>query len=201
MKEYKYLPQPIKCGNVIGELTVLDHASYPYEFINKRGRRNKLWYRKCLCSCGKITYAKNSALIQNKRKSCGCINPTRPTAEVALPRLRICLVNNWRDRAKRRKLGWSLTEDEAIKLSSGNCFYCGVVPSSKFTHHTKHIILYSGIDRLNNRIGYVLYNCVSCCKTCNFAKHILSKDEFLLKIKMIYENLDLQNLSKLKEVA
>lgn len=36
----------------------------------------------------------------------------------------------------------------------------------------------NGIDRVNNDLGYINNNVVSCCKTCNLAKSSLTLIEF-----------------------
>ena len=45
---------------------------------------------------------------------------------------------------------------------------------------------FPGIDRVNNNIGYVLNNCVSCCKFCNSAKLDRTLIEFRDWIKKVY---------------
>jgi hypothetical protein len=61
-----------------------------------------------------------------------------------------------------------------IKQEHGSVIFCGFCPKS----NTGFYIL-NGIDRINNNRGYEEGNVVSCCKTCNRAKDILSVDEFI----------------------
>ena len=42
----------------------------------------------------------------------------------------------------------------------------------------KYKFNYNGIDRVDNKIGYTLKNCVTCCKYCNNAKKDNDVDEF-----------------------
>ncbi|HEC67150.1 MAG TPA: hypothetical protein ENI23_17875 [bacterium] len=42
-----------------------------------------------------------------------------------------------------------------------------------------------GLDRVDNKKGYELENCVPCCKICNSMKMTMDKDEFLKHIKRI----------------
>ncbi len=44
-----------------------------------------------------------------------------------------------------------------------------------------------GIDRMDNNIGYVLSNCVTCCGQCNIFKLNLSITDFLIHINKIHE--------------
>jgi hypothetical protein len=76
---------------------------------------------------------------------------------------------------------WELTDDYAKTLMINPCYYCGLDPIPSF----------AGIDRSDNYKGYTVDNCVPCCKTCNFVKHTLSKDNFLCWAKRVYEHTDL----------
>ena len=58
-----------------------------------------------------------------------------------------------------------ITQSEFNTLSSSNCFYCDKIGPN-------------GIDRINNKVGYNLANCVSACKHCNYVKGDLSLEDF-----------------------
>ena len=45
----------------------------------------------------------------------------------------------------------------------------------------------NGIDRKNNSTGYSVLNCVSCCKTCNFAKKNMSYKDFIGYLNRVSE--------------
>ena len=78
-------------------------------------------------------------------------------------------LSNYKTGAKSRNLEWGLTHDEALKMiCHQNCFYCNSAPNPL-----------NGIDRVNNSMSYVIDNCVSCCKTCNFAKGEWSAPSFV----------------------
>jgi len=81
-------------------------------------------------------------------------------------------------RAAGRGREWTLTEHEAIYLVTQKCFYCGEKPYEGC----------GGIDRIENDKGYVRGNCVPCCGYCNIMKGILSREEFLLRVKRICAN-------------
>ncbi len=81
--------------------------------------------------------------------------------------------------SKSRKILFQLTPDEFRELTVNvSCYYCGEVSK--------------GIDRLNSKIGYIKYNCVPCCKTCNYLKRDATLELFLSKIQKIY----LKHISK-----
>lgn len=52
----------------------------------------------------------------------------------------------------------------------------------------------NGVDRRNNLVGYEVENSIPCCTHCNRIKLNYSEEEFLNKIKKIYENKNLKNL-------
>ena len=68
--------------------------------------------------------------------------------------------------AKNRGYDFKISYEQFCKLIFEPCHYCGESPQS-------------GIDRVNNTIGYVYDNCVSCCWRCNKWKHTMSDTEFI----------------------
>ena len=73
-----------------------------------------------------------------------------------------------------------LTFQDFVNYSQMNCHYCGIEPNNK-----KKNIYWHGIDRINNNLGHIKTNIVTCCKRCNFAKSNLSLEDFYSKIKLI----------------
>lgn len=63
--------------------------------------------------------------------------------------------------AKTRNLEITITELEHSELIKRNCYYCDQ-DISKETG--------GGLDRLNNNLGYMITNVVTCCGKCNFGK-------------------------------
>ncbi len=45
----------------------------------------------------------------------------------------------------------------------------------------------SGIDRVDNSVGYEVDNCVPCCGVCNRMKRDLTKDQFIDHVHKISE--------------
>jgi len=105
------------------------------------------------------------------------------------------LLNTYKQNAKRRNLSWKLTLEQFVKLTSSNCYYCGVQPKQiswisrrKRLVPVKHEYIYNGIDRKDNTVGYIIDNCVPCCGTCNKIKNIyLTSEEMLVAMKAIIE--------------
>jgi hypothetical protein len=71
------------------------------------------------------------------------------------------LYKKYLDRALNKKLDFDLTNEQFIKFTNDNCYYCDRENSE--THK-------NGIDRKDNQIGYNIDNCVSCCGQCNYMK-------------------------------
>jgi hypothetical protein len=68
-----------------------------------------------------------------------------------------------RRRAKKESLELNLTFEEFLDIRSLPCQYCkGTLPEAG-----------SGIDRQDNRLGYISGNCVPCCGSCNTTKGLL----------------------------
>lgn len=83
------------------------------------------------------------------------------------------LFKRYRRSANDRGYEFKLTIPHFKSLIKSRCFYCGSKPYQKQGN-----ILYMGIDRVDNNIGYQVNNVTSCCKICNRAKQGLSFEEF-----------------------
>lgn len=86
---------------------------------------------------------------------------------------------SYKHSAKQRGHIFDLTIEDFEKIILGKCFYCGEDGY--------------GIDRMDNNIGYILTNSVSCCYQCNMMKMDYTIEEFLDKCDKI------SNLQKIKK--
>lgn len=133
----------------------------------------------CMCDCGKIIKVRSHALRSGRVKSCGCYIKEMMSQFATKPEsiaVKNEVYKNYRQAAKHRNKEFLLTKEEFNNIIIQNCTYCGSKPnmSSKRNQTFK----YNGIDRKDNNIGYTLENCVSCCSTCNYAKHELALEQF-----------------------
>lgn len=168
------------------------------------GKRKWVW--ECFCDCGTIRYNTSDELTGGAAYSCGCKRYSRNTPNQVYDPIEAAYrakASNYKALAKSRSIFWDLSIDKVIVLFKGNCFYCGIPPSNEYSLlrnrknknlilspaiEEKHkIVLWSGIDRLDNNKGYVDGNCVSCCVDCNSAKMQRSVDEFYIWIDKIIE--------------
>lgn len=92
--------------------------------------------------------------------------------------------------AKNRGLPWSISESEFARLNGLPCTYCGRPPHAKYYQGGRpdSAYTYTGIDRLDNRLGYEPGNCVPCCGTCNNAKGSLTAAQFVRWIDDLIAN-------------
>lgn len=92
-------------------------------------------------------------------------------------------------RGRDLNIEFALTKEQCTQLFKSPCYYCGELPKIRSLAITKlknKLIESNGIDRLQSNLGYTVENTVACCKSCNYAKHILNYDQFIDKVKKIY---------------
>lgn len=148
----------------------------------------------CVCDCGNeiITTARR---LQVGKIDCGCGIKNRTVAAGIKRRknfgeaLKNRLIASYKSNAKKKGRDFLLTEKECLDLFSCNCYYCGSPPNQKFSHKKLYgEFIYNGIDRLNNSLGYVADNVVSCCTICNYKKRETDVEPFLEWIEKVYKN-------------
>jgi len=145
---------------------------------------NAVWF--CLCSgCGK-TKAISRPSLRHGAKSCGCQNGRRgikrPNKTKVLPSgaaARNSVWKGYQQHSKARGLRFLLTREEFFGLVTQCCYYCGSQPSNT-SNSANGSFAYSGLDRVDPSVGYLLDNVVPCCRVCNWAKQKLTLEEFIL---------------------
>lgn len=175
-------------GMKFGKLTVLEYRGCD--------RSSSLWA--CKCECGSTPIIRGQHLRTRHYVSCGCERPKR-LALVCQNNARNkydpsnwvgTIVSIYRHGANKRGLSFCLTKEDVRRLVLAECHYCGALPSNVYNPRSELTQIkyrYNGIDRVDNRSGYTVSNCVSCCKTCNRAKNSLTLDEFMSWAKRVVE--------------
>lgn len=79
------------------------------------------------------------------------------------------LYNNYKQKAKKRNIVFSLDEKTFSALISRPCYYCGEI-DKKSNYKTGEKFNLNGLDRVDTSIGYIKGNVVPCCWKCNAAK-------------------------------
>ena len=145
----------------------------------------------CKCDCGR-EFTRLAKDINRRTSTCGCSlrylkhykvmkkNDERNSGFISL-------FNNYISGARRRNIPFELSKDDFYSIVTKPCFYCGIDPKQEtILSDRKTIFIYNGVDRVNNDREYSLDNCVPCCKMCNRAKYVYSKEEFLTWVKRLY---------------
>lgn len=151
------------------------------------GRRGVPTRCLCECSCGTISEIPRGNLLQGLSRSCGCLRSeqNRLAWGEAIHR---SVLSEYRRVASRRGLLWTIRTTDASRLLKEPCFYCGVKPYRTRSHPQSRLygdFTYNGIDRVDNRKGYITGNVVACCPECNYAKHTMPVEDFLSHVMLI----------------
>lgn len=133
-----------------------------------------LWL--CECDCGSSIKTRRHNLTTYGKTSCGC--------QSARENLVSTVFKRYKKQAEQRGLQFTLTKDQLEDFIFSKCSYCGRRPENKLARIN---MKYNGIDRMNNKQGYNVGNCVSACKVCNKAKGTMSVREFHHWIIAVYE--------------
>lgn len=140
----------------------------------------------CVCDCGKIRIVRSDSFTKsNPTLSCGrCKYKSYLDANKGL------LYHSYQKNAKSRGLAFKLNFDEFINITSSICYYCGKEPIQIYDEYNgKQVYHYNGIDRVNNELGYLSTNVVSCCVQCNRSKMAYTKEDYIQHIKRSYLHL------------
>lgn len=174
-------------GKKFGELTVIKTAGMT---ISKKRK----WL--CQCSCGKLTVAQTQHLLEGRRVSCGCrkLDRSRFRGPAENQVVRDAIRNTKRECLKKGRI-FQLTEEQVKNFIFNNCYYCGSKPKSQHNVKYREVnqtitvpVMRNGIDRVDNNVGYILENCVTCCYYCNRAKMNMPINEFKVYIEQLYKN-------------
>lgn len=169
-------------------------------------KKNTFW--NCVCDCGNKKIIDYSKLSKRRIKSCGCYSNHHIDFEHVVKK-----------NAKRiYDVSYSdgdLSLEDFLELTQKKCHYCGAPPqnkfhicytndgllkdrfktnkrkNSKYAKHANAYFIYNGLDRIDSAGKHDKMNLVPCCGGCNTTKMATGYDEFLLRIKNIYENLGL----------
>lgn len=185
-----------KTGERYGRLLVIKFVG-----IYRIGRsRKSVWL--CKCNCGVEKEYLAGSLSTGRTKSCGCLSKETTAAFNIKTKTKTsydtfsCVWQSYVQGAKKRSLEFALTKDEFYALSQKNCNYCGLEPkqirSPRLKTKTANYI-FNGIDRVDSAKGYIIENCVPCCKVCNRMKVDTPLGMWIDKMKTILDYLKLND--------
>lgn len=87
--------------------------------------------------------------------------------------------NGYRYRAIKKELVFELDSKTFEAIANKDCYYCKR-PNTLYHQN--------GVDRMDNRIGYIVDNCVACCWDCNAMKTNMSVDDYINTCKRVAAN-------------
>lgn len=180
-------------GKVFGRLTVLHRVE----------KYRTTWKWACKCTCGKEICVLSSKLKAGQT-SCGCY-----TAELASLRLKgkrlgakkygvaakNYVLHTYKKSAQARNIDFTLSDDEFFALVAMPCVYCNRSGTRRATHNNRKnkfngAFYCTGLDRIDNSVGYTTGNVEPCCWDCNNAKKTMGKEEFVYWIRLVYTTLE-----------
>lgn len=169
-----------RVGERFGKLLIVN-----YTFSENRADGRGSFARcVCICDCGNSTISRVNNLVNGTKKSCGCLQKQVPQKQPKFPPTIGGLRRTYRGYkfgAEQRNKVFDLTLEQFKVLTQQNCTYCGQLPDTLMTTGSKFSeYVYNGIDRVDNNIGYILSNCVTCCEYCNKAKGTKTHSQFIL---------------------
>lgn len=140
-----------------------------------RGAKGRHPTSLCVCDCGRERVVRTTRLKLGLVTQCAACSRAEAAARgaetkrlpfsIGAPResMGVYLAN-----ARRRGIGFELTEADVARLIFAPCTYCVAHPTPA-----------GGIDRSDNSEGYTAANSVPCCAICNYAKRGMSASAFL----------------------
>jgi len=154
-------------GMKFGMLTAIERAPNR----QRNGPSRTFWL--CECDCGGRKVVETHGMKSGSIKSCGCLrNPPKSGSAQRT------VLRTYKGAARSRGLTWELSDEIFNRLTSGLCEYCDAPPSRISQSKAGEIFVWNGIDRVNNALGYIEGNVVTCCMQCNIGKRDYTLDEF-----------------------
>lgn len=178
-------------GRTIGSLKVL-------KYVLHKGRGDKeRWVWECQCNCGNISYVRTTKLIkENPQTSCKACSDDKFSKNNVLPEYQAIknrVLRRYKRAALLRGYEFKLSKEYFESLLMKDCYYCGSKPrpydEDKSYYNGLEPLCRNGIDRVDNTLGYVDTNVVTCCSKCNTAKMDNNIDDFKSWIKQVHDNL------------
>ena len=174
-----------RTGQTFGQLTVVRRGP--------NASNEARWV--CLCSCGQETLVRASAIrtavkgLKAGTFTCGCSRATgkgsRPNYTVNAEKhppgraARNAVLKGYRLGAGYRDHCWDLSDEAFDFITASPCAYCGAPPSKVKKQSRNGEWAYTGIDRVDNSLGYTISNVLPCCSICNHAKAAMTSDQWV----------------------
>ena len=168
-----YMDKGVNVKLSVGDISKTNKKIIAWNYENAR---HKKYTMECtLCGFTQETSIKS---FYSTCKHCGNSGTRYTTKERQL-------WNRYKSRAKRENIIFTIDEKEFSIICGQECFYCGIEPQQVINLHrnTNNKLIYNGVDRKEDSLGYSSGNCVACCWKCNQAKKNYGLAEFKNMIK------------------
>lgn len=194
-------------GRRFGKLTAIRIAEKREIPTCPRQTKNPQRWWLVRCDCGKERVVRGNSLTSGMSNSCAkfpCRRPSyaKPLGEAAKWGAYVSSMESVKQRNKNRKLGplvWALSLEQFLQITASPCNYCGLAWSKTFPCRSQNRMngeyKHNGIDRMDNKVGYIVTNCVACCLTCNVAKAQMTVEEFHAWIVRVYRRHTLRTIA------
>lgn len=175
-----------------GDWIVLSFSHKAEKEYNSKLHRFYFWL--CRCKCGKQFSVDINNLKSGGSKQCkpcsytNSIKNSNCHKKYPYPAIFNKMYTSYKHVAKRKSLEWGLTREQFWELSQKNYNYCGIQPQIRKDQNLfDNFCGLNGLDRVNNNLGYIINNVVSCCEMCNSLKQDYDINDFYSQIIKIYQ--------------
>lgn len=181
--KFKYSP-----GDVVGNLEIKGLGG-----TSNSGTR---LYRVLCLLCGSVTDKRLQTI--EKAKSCGCMQSKRSKRVAGSGRrtpegTRVeinNLISIYKSNARKRGISFDLTYTQFETLVDSECYFCGDIGGNTLRKRGYNDYNYTGIDRIDNSVGYLPSNCIPCCSWCNRAKNNGTLENFVDKCRKVVSRIE-----------
>lgn len=176
-------------GDVVGNLEIKGLGG-----TSKSGTR---LYRVLCLLCGSVTDKRLQTI--ERAKSCGCMQSKRSRRVAGSGRrtpegTRVeinNLISIYKSNARKRGISFDLTYTQFETLVDSECYFCGDIGGNTLRKRGYNDYNYTGIDRINNSVGYLPSNCIPCCSWCNRAKNNGTLENFVDKCRKVASRIEM----------
>jgi hypothetical protein len=159
-------------------------------YRSPKGKPYRMWNVRC--DCGRTKIVRGASLRRGNVQTCALAScqfaHKLHTTKVTKPDAAFRQILGWyKVRSAKKHRTFSLNVADVKVLVVQDCHYCGRPPNNIARGDSWFSTMrYTGIDRIRNEDGYVPGNVLPCCSLCNTMKGILSHDQFVNHIKLLY---------------
>lgn len=188
----------IKKGSFIGN----------WEVISDKYIKNSIQWNDCICICGIKKSIRSWHLNNNKTFSCGCSNTKGRFKAICVGDLSLSYYNSFKTKRMKKNIFFSdeVTMEylwDLFLIQNKKCALSNVEItlnqrwSQQNNKKTSEIVQTASIDRINNKLGYVIGNVQWVHKHINNIKGSLDENDLLYYCEQIIKTKSIKNVEYL----